>query len=209
MLMAIWDANTSLLASHDFNSHVAPHFGCLDLRNVMAPLAMPSAPHDAYANANGITWPKISCSSFQLCWPKNCLGDIADAITIIWHWHQCNWYHTTKLHLISIIFTQGMQWCNFVLLTASCDPNPGANGITRAKSHVAPHFDHLELTNAVVALIILLVSCDTDTSMNCITWQKRYVIHCFNHLYTWYWYQCQQCQMTEKVMLQFISVILN
>ena len=61
---------------------------------------------------------------------------------------------------------------NILLLMASCDPNTGANGITWTKSHVAPHFHHLELTNAAVALIILLVSCNTYTNMSGITWQK-------------------------------------
>ena len=100
------------------NCHI---WQCQEPHKMLMP--MPMASHDQ----------NISCSSFQLSWPKNCLGDVADAITIICHWHQCNWYHMTKLHLISIIFTQGMQWCHFVLLMASCDPKTGANGITWAK----------------------------------------------------------------------------
>ena len=32
------------------------------------------------------------------------------------------------------------------------------------KSHVASHFDHLDLTNRMVLLMILLISCDTDTA---------------------------------------------
>ena len=34
------------IVSHDQKSHFAPHFDCLDQRNSMVPLMMPSASHD-------------------------------------------------------------------------------------------------------------------------------------------------------------------
>ena len=41
--------------------HVAHHFNCLDIRNVMVPLTIPSASCDPGADAYGVTWPKKSC----------------------------------------------------------------------------------------------------------------------------------------------------
>ena len=37
------------------------------------------------------------------------------------------------------------------------------------KTYVSPYFNHLDLTNAVVPLIITLASCDADTNANGIT----------------------------------------
>ena len=48
-------------------------------------------------------------------------------------------------------------------------------------SHVASHFDHLDL-NGMVSLMTLLVWCDTDTSTNGIALWNGYAAHCFSHL---------------------------
>ena len=37
------------------------------------------------------------------------------------------------------------------------------------KSHIAAHFDHLDLTKGMVSVMTLLASGDTDTSFNGIT----------------------------------------
>ena len=44
------------------------------------------------------------------------------------------------------------------------------------KSHVGPHFDHLDLGNAVVLLMTLSASCDAGVSVMCITWLKGHVM---------------------------------
>ena len=37
------------------------------------------------------------------------------------------------------------------------------------KSHVAPHFDHLDLGNAMLPLTMSLASCDVSTGTNGVT----------------------------------------
>ena len=52
-----------------------------------------------------------------------------------------------------------------VLLTvplASNDIDTSANGLNNFKNHASSDFDHLELTNAIVLLMILSVSCWTS-----------------------------------------------
>ena len=43
------------IVSHDQRNHVAPHFYCLELRNVMVPLIMVMAIYDINISANGMT----------------------------------------------------------------------------------------------------------------------------------------------------------
>ena len=40
------------------NSHVAPHYDCLDLRNAVVPLMIPLMSHAADAGTNGLTMTK-------------------------------------------------------------------------------------------------------------------------------------------------------
>ena len=54
--------------------HFVPHLNCLDLQNAVMPLMMLWVLCDT--NANVITWPKRSCTLFQLSWPKKCNGVI-------------------------------------------------------------------------------------------------------------------------------------
>ena len=41
------------------------------------------------------------------------------------------------------------------------------------KTDVSPYFDHLDLTNEMVPLMMLSVSCDADAGSNDITWLKK------------------------------------
>ena len=50
------------------------------------------------------------------------------------------------------------------------------------KSHDAPPFDHLDLTNGMVPLMTPLASCDNDTSIMALNDQNCYNAHCFNCL---------------------------
>ena len=113
-------------------SHIAPHFNCLDLRNALIPLMTLLSSCDTNTGANGVTWQKLChwwycfhcmtpmlvlmaswpkrscCTSFWLSWPGKCSGSIDSAISIMWCWHWHQWHHVTKkvmLHLISIALT--------------------------------------------------------------------------------------------------------
>ena len=75
----------------ELESHVAPHFNCLELRNAVVPLTISLVPHDANTNANSVIWPKMSCWPLVLLsWPKNC----NDAFGIMCC--QCLLCHVTK-----------------------------------------------------------------------------------------------------------------
>ena len=61
-------------------------------------------------------------------------------------------------------------------LSASCDSSASTNGVSHdPKSHIAHHFDHLDLTNAMVPYY------DTETILMASNYQKSYVMNCFNH----------------------------
>ena len=64
------------------------------------------------------------------------------------------------LHLILIILMNAVV--TFTTPFASHDANAGASGVTLPKSHVVPYFDHLDLRNAIVPLIMLSASHDAD-----------------------------------------------
>ena len=49
---------------------------------------------------------------------------------------------------------------------ASHDADASTNSVKWLKRHVVSHYDHLELTNAMVLLMILSVSCDAMIQNN-------------------------------------------
>ena len=55
---------------------------------------------------------------------------------------------------------------------ASCDANVDASGITQHKNDVAPLSNFLNLSKAMVPLIVLLAWCDNDASANSIKYPK-------------------------------------
>ena len=57
----------------------------------------------------------------------------------------------------------------------------GAKGTKCQKGHVASPFNHLDLRNGMVPLMILFASCDTG-SINASHGQESYALHCFNCL---------------------------
>ena len=63
--------DAAVMASHDPESHVAPHFDYLDLRNILLPLIMPLVSCDTDTSINGIT--------FQMSGNKECNGPIDNA----------------------------------------------------------------------------------------------------------------------------------
>ena len=48
-------------------------------------------------------------------------------------------------------------------------PNASMSAITWPKSHVVPHFDHLDIRNTMVVLTMLLMSHSVNASANGIT----------------------------------------
>ena len=145
------------MVSNDQESHVAPLFDHLVLRNVMLPLIMLSASHNTGTGTSAVTWPKrLFYTSFKLSWLKECSGAIDCVLGTTWCWHWCQWHQMIKkviLHLSLIVLTWEIQWFHWwsyhqhVVLTLVL------MAYHDQWSPVAPHFSFLDLRNAVVALI--------------------------------------------------------
>ena len=80
-------------------------------------------------------------------------------------------------------------------------------------------FDHLELTNALVVLMMTSVSCDANTH---ITQPKSHIAPCFSHLHLakngaadsvisiMFCSHCfQQDHMTKRVMSHIVSIVFT
>ena len=143
-------------------SHVASHFDHLDLRNAKSAIdaaiaimlywhghqwhhVTPVLMATCDASTNGITWWKKSiCTSFQSSWHKEAMVSLMIPLASCYTNASHQWCHMTKkvmLLMISIIFTEGMQWFHLQchqhhmmpisMPVVSWDPN--ANGITWPK----------------------------------------------------------------------------
>ena len=149
---------------HDQKCHATSNFNHLDLKNTVVLFMMPLVSHDMKVSASGVKWHKRSYKApFWSFWPKECIGAIDDDICVTWCW--CQWHHMIKkamLHLISISLTAGMQWCHWQHYWD--DTNADAYGFLWPKSHVALHFDHLDLRNAMLQLMMLSTSHDDDNN---------------------------------------------
>ena len=157
------------VVSHDQKSHVAPHFSFLDLRNAMVPVMTPLASCHTNTNTNGIPWiKKSSCISFWLSWP-NKWNSTMDCTVIMWHCCKNQWHYMTNkvmLLIVSIALNYIGGIVNAIDITWCWCQHKVSNDW---KSQVASHFEHLELTNTMVLLMMPLVSCDSNTG---ITWPK-------------------------------------
>ena len=178
-------------------SHVSHHFNCLDLRNAMVLLLMPSASCDADTDVSGITWPKSHVPSqfvhldlrnvmmpwttlltwyqslckwchmtkktcYILFWSslcKECSAVIDDIVHITWFWYQCS----------------GTTWHQHQCLWHHVTPVMMPMASHNQNSHVAPHFNYLNLRNAVGPLMMLLASCNIDASANGIGWPVTHI----------------------------------
>ena len=145
---------------------------------------------------------KKSCwALFWISWPVECDSVIDDVISIMWCWHWCQWCHMTKkscctwfqsswpeeysgiiddasacgsgvswpnviLHIISIALAYGMQWCHW-WHQHPCQCHH------MTKSHMTPHFNHVDVKNGMLWLMMLSPSCEGDVSTNGITWPKE------------------------------------
>ena len=86
------------------------------------------------------------------------------------------------LHPIFIILTRQLQWCYELCHWHDMLLVPVPPVSKDQESHIASHYNHLELTNGMVLLMTLLAPCDSDTSVNGIIWPNSYVVHCSNCL---------------------------
>ena len=84
--------------------------------------------------------------------------------------------HTSVWSKWGVTWHAGVNACihiAYIHTSESHDADTGANCITLPKSHVTPHFDYLDLRNAILPLKMSLASQDTDASENCVTWPKK------------------------------------
>ena len=93
------------MVSHDQKCHVAPHFKCFNLRNIIVPLTTLGIMWHQH-QCHWCQWPeKWCCLSFQLSWPQECSGAFADTIGITW----------PKSHVTPYLsyIKHRMQWCHW------------------------------------------------------------------------------------------------
>ena len=120
-------------------------------------------------------WEHIGCwHIYGLAWKMKgavCYGVLFMfwlVYALIWGQHvdYCIGYMTKNvmLHHISIILSQGMQWCHWWCFLHHVISSQMVS--YNLKSHAAPHFNFLNLRNAVVPLTTLLAWYST-TTCNC------------------------------------------
>ena len=94
------------------------------------------------------------------------------------------------------------------MLSASCDADAGASGVTYQKSHVAPHFNHVDLRNAMMPF--MTASASLDVIANGIPWPERL---CMTSIWScWSKECCQHCDVntgTSGVTLPKIHIAPN
>ena len=82
------------------------------------------------------------------------------------------WYHMTQKIMLNPILSLPKEFhgiIDYVVCIMQC--NADANGIIWPKSHIAPHFDSLDLGNAMVPLMVD----DASASANGVTWSKNHL----------------------------------
>ena len=123
----------------------------LDLTNVVVPLMMPlvsceKVSHDQNSHL---------APYFDHLVANECKCVIDNTIGIRWCWCQCYWCHLNKTYLT--LQCDHLNLVDTVLTLVMQLPIHDAHEscVTWPKSHVAHHFDCLEVTNAMVSLIML------------------------------------------------------
>ena len=181
------------MVSHNTKSHVIPHIDQLDIRNAMVPLMILMMSCYAGAGTNGITWPKSHFAPHF-----NCL-DLRNSVVLLgmllvshdtnsgttWCWQWYHWCQMTKeshFHLIMIILTLGLHWF-----------------------HWEHHWHHIMLSQCQW--------CHMTKRTCCTSFQSAWPKDCSGASgdaadITWHWCWCQWHQMTNKIILHLISVIL-
>ena len=169
------------------------------------------------AGANGITWPKILCSSpfdhFDLT------SVMVPLMTLL------TWCDTdTNTNVI----TWQKELCCTIFWLSWLSKCSGAFDGTIGIAWCWCQWHHMTKKSCCIFfLIIFIFQMEWCHWWHCwhhgITWPQTFFYTLLNHLWPneysgavdsgisiiWYWCQCQQCQMTEKVMLNLILIILN
>ena len=126
----------------------------------------------AIGNAIGILWcqwhqmtKKVMLHLSFIVLTKECTDFIDDVIGISWDLHiGYLFFQPTKrvmLDLISVNLTQGIKWCHWWWCWQHVMPMPAPLVSHDQKSHVAPHFNCLNLRNVMVSTTSVLASYGT------------------------------------------------
>ena len=138
----------------DQKSHAVPHFDCLDLRNLMMPLTVPSVSCNANTNVDSITY----CNSLWSSWPKEfyvMLMPIAsNDQKVIWPKEFSGSIDTPFAYICTLHYTNNVSTLQVMPMVSH-----------EQRSHATPHFNHLDLMNSLVPLAVSLASSDTDASV--------------------------------------------
>ena len=175
------------LALHDADANgiiwpkyeAASSFDHIDITNGRVPLVTLLASCDTYTSINNITWP----TSIQLSWLNKCSGAIDDFIGIICCW--CQWHFIMET---LCCIPSWLSWCN--KWNGAIDNTDDIMWHWHKhqwnlwpKNFIVLCFNHIDLMNTLVLLTMPLASHGVDAGA--------------------------KCQMTEKVMLHLILIILN
>ena len=143
-----------------------------------------SSRHDkcsvAIYDAIGITWCQpsgVMCPKTSSCTSFNHL-DIRNVMLPLIMLSASHYISTHGTGIIipkmSCCTSFQLSWpveCNDVISITLCQHQHQWHHMT--KCYVAPHFDNLDVRNAVVWLVMLPASCDADASTSSITWSKK------------------------------------
>ena len=134
------------MASHDWKSHVAPHFNSLILMNAVVLLTIPLVSHDASANA--VSWPK---GHFTYCFDHFNLPNKRVPLKLNLHPGALivvpkAWDDWVMLHLIFIVLTQQTYWCHWWCHPLNMMPVLMPTASYDKETHDALCFNCLDLT---------------------------------------------------------------
>ena len=153
------------MVSHDQISHVTPHLVSWP-KEYSSALMTPLASCDSKVSVSSITWPKNNAT------PNFSHLDIRNAIVpLMMPWASCNAVaHGITWPKKSCCTSFWISWpkeCD----GAINDVNTAVNGVTWLGSHAWLHFNHLDLRNTIVPLMMQWAFCNAGTSG--ITWPKK------------------------------------
>ena len=115
----------------------------------MVTLRVLTASCDANTSCNDMAWQEKSCCTSFL---SSCPKEFYDAIAIKWHYHWHKWHYIKKKLCFNSLWSYGHKECNGAIANAISITCCCTSCVTWPKSHVALHFDHLDVRSVVVPL---------------------------------------------------------
>ena len=179
-------------------SHVALHFDCLSLRNLMAPFTMLSASCGA-ADTIGVTWSKKPCFTwFQLSWPKEFNGAIYNTICHVMSMPMASFDQKSHVvpNYVHLDLTNSVE--PFAIPLAWHDACADVSGITWPKESCYTPFLSSWLEEFSHTIYKALGIIWYWHHCQCVTLLKHHDPSCFNHLNlrnSWCHLQCCWSQM--------------